>query len=116
MPPVRDTDPEGSGYAPGWPVGVAALMPRRRCLDCPRLTTRSRCPAHERRTTTQRGYGWQHQQARVQAIANYQPSDPCPRCGLPLGPDPTMLDLGHTQDRQGYLGLMHAPCNRDTAP
>lgn len=95
----------------------------RRCLEpeCPTLTPRTRCPTHERArdrargSSTQRGYGWQHQQARAQAIATYQPDDPCPRCTLPLGPDPDQLDLGHTEDRTAYLGLIHRACNRDTA-
>jgi hypothetical protein len=92
-------------------------MALKRCLDCFRwaLPGKSRCAIHQPRTTTQRGYGWVHQQARAQALATYHPTDPCPRCGLPLGPDPDVLDLGHTEDKQGYLGLMHRLCNRDTA-
>jgi hypothetical protein len=36
---------------------------------------------------------------------------PCPRCGLPLLPGQD-LDLDHTDDRAGYLGFIHATCNR----
>jgi hypothetical protein len=94
-------------------------MPLRRCLDCPRLTPRSRCPDHERArnrargTTTTRGYGWQHQQRKAQDEAITTPATPCPRCGLPLGPPP--WDQGHTDDRTGYQGPTHRRCNRDTA-
>jgi hypothetical protein len=78
----------------------------------------ARCPSCQaqwqaaRGTTTQRGYGHLHRQLRAQAIATYQPSDLCWRCLEPLGPDPTVLDLGHTDDRTGYRGLEHADCNR----
>ena len=36
---------------------------------------------------------------------------PCPRCGLPMLPGQA-LDLDHTDDRAGYLGMSHARCNR----
>ena len=99
------------------------MPPLKRCLEpsCPTLTAGSRCSPHTRArdrargTSTQRGYGHTHQQARATALTTYHPTDPCPRCHLPLGDDPTMLDLMHTEDRQGYLGLGHAPCNRTTA-
>lgn len=93
----------------------------RRCIDCPRLTPRSRCPEHERAksrargTTTARGYGTEHAKLRAQLVASYSPSDPCPRCGQPLGPDPSLLDLGHTDDRTGWTGLEHRAHNRNTA-
>jgi hypothetical protein len=94
-------------------------MPKRPCLDCGALSPNTRCPTHTRArdrargTSTQRGYGWTHQQQRAHDLANHDPADPCPRCGLPLGDGP--LDEGHTEDRAGYLGLMHQACNRDTA-
>jgi hypothetical protein len=78
----------------------------------------SRCPPCQaqwqanRGTTTQRGYGTQHRQLRAQVIATYDPTDLCWRCLEPLGPDPTVLDLGHTDDRLGYMGLEHAACSR----
>ncbi len=72
---------------------------------------RGRCVLH-RRTTTGRGYGPPHQALRREALANYAPSDPCPRCGKPLGDDPTLLDLGHGPGQRGYNGLEHARCNR----
>lgn len=102
---------------------VPAGEPLKRCLEpgCPTLTTTTRCPPHTRArdaargTSTQRGYGKEHAALRAHLVATYHPADPCPRCHLPLGPDPDLLDLMHTEDRQGYLGLGHAPCNRDTA-
>jgi hypothetical protein len=39
-------------------------------------------------STTERGYGWAHQQLRAALIATYSPVDPCWRCTLPLGPYP----------------------------
>ncbi len=95
-------------------------MPIRPCLepDCPTLIPAqrgvSRCPTHQRPrpTTTQRGYDGTHRRLRTQLLATYQPSDPCWRCGQPLGPDPSVLDLGHTDDRQGWMGLEHRECNR----
>ncbi len=78
----------------------------------------ARCPLCQaqwqarRGTTTQRGYGPEHRRLRAQAIATYDPTDLCWRCGLPLGPDPSVLDLGHTDDRTGWIGLEHASCSR----
>ncbi len=95
-------------------------MPSRPCLEtgCGQLVPArrgvSRCPAHQRPrpSTAQRGYGPEHRRLRAQLVATYQPSDPCWRCDEPLGPDPSVLDLGHTDDRHGWTGLEHAACNR----
>ena len=40
-----------------------------------------------------------------------RPGQPCPRCGLPMYVS-QLLDLDHTDDRTGYLGLSHRACNR----
>jgi hypothetical protein len=61
--------------------------------------------------TVARGYGEPHRRLRVRLLATYKPSDPCPRCGQPLGHDRTMLDLGHTDDRRAWTGLEHRDCN-----
>ncbi len=53
-----------------------------------------------------------HERIRRYLLSQYQASDPCARCGLPLGDDPSQIDLGHTDDRLGYRGLEHAKCNR----
>lgn len=89
---------------------------------CPTLVERGtgKCPMcrqqaeQARGKTTTRGYGTEHQQARVVALNSYSPTDPCPRCGDPLGADRKALDLDHTDDRAGYLGLSHSACNRAT--
>jgi hypothetical protein len=94
-------------------------MALKRCLECPTLTPRTRCPTHERArsrargTTTQRGYGWDHQQRKAHDEQGTTPADPCPKCGHPLGPPP--WDQGHTPDRAGYEGPTHIRCNRATA-
>jgi hypothetical protein len=102
-----------AGPAPGVPCPTRQLIPAQ-----PGSKTAARCghcrTQHDRQrgTTTTRGYGTAHQQLRANLIADYQPSDPCWRCRLPLGPDPSALDLGHTDDRLGYKGLEHAACGR----
>ncbi len=37
-------------------------------------------------TTTERGYGWEHQQARTKALADLKakPGQPCPYCQQPM--------------------------------
>ena len=65
------------------------------------------------RTTTQRGYGVDHQRARArwQRIVDTGEAA-CTRCKLPIGPnDP--WDLGHDDhDRAKYTGPEHPACNR----
>lgn len=90
------------------PTGCPRVVPAgtTRCPDCQRQSDIARG------TTTARGYGALHQQARARALVGYQPDQPCVRCGLPLGPDPSSLDLDHSEDRCRYRGLAHATCNR----
>jgi hypothetical protein len=54
-----------------------------------------------------------HKTARKQALAALarSPGQPCARCGMPMYPG-MKLDLDHTDDRTGYIGLSHASCNR----
>lgn len=63
--------------------------------------------------TTDRGYGSAHRKLRQRHLAELKrnPGQPCPRCGQPMFPDQD-LDLDHTDDRAGYQGLAHLPCNR----
>jgi hypothetical protein len=68
-------------------------------------------------TTTQRGYGSGHQKLRAALLAVLSPGTPCPQrfgdgttCGEPMWPGQD-LHLGHTDDRAGYIGLVHAACN-----
>src|SRR4051812_34177976 len=65
-----------------------------------------------RKTTAERGYGTDHRRLRERLVAALDSDAPCPRCGDALGGDPTVLDLDHTDDRSGYLGLTHRCCNR----
>jgi len=56
-------------------------------------------------------YGADHARARRAAAAAHQPTDPCTRCGHPLGPMGRWLHLDHSDDRRSYLGFAHgAPC------
>jgi len=103
-------------------------MPQRPCLGhngpCPtHALTRNptaRCDTcrtnadKARGTTTQRGYGTQHQQLR----ATWEPTVKagnavCPKCHQPIKPTDTW-DMGHNADRTGYIGPEHAKCNRAT--
>lgn len=96
-------------------------MALKRCLDCFRWATpgKPRCPTHTRArdrargTREQRGYGYQHRQAKAADEAATTPENTCPKCGLPLGLPP--WDQGHTDDRQGWQGPTHIRCNRATA-
>lgn len=66
-----------------------------------------------RGTTTERGYGSGHQQARARALAGMQDGQPCTRCGAPMWrAQAKHLDLDHDDRRTGYLGLAHRRCNR----
>jgi len=54
-----------------------------------------------------------HKRARKLALADLarRPGQPCARCGQPMYVS-QLLDLDHTDDRAGYLGLSHRSCNR----
>lgn len=66
------------------------------------------------RTERRRGrYGAAHQRARLDYLSHYRPGiTPCARCGEPMDEDPALLDLDHSDDGPGYLGLSHRTCNR----
>lgn len=94
---------------------------RRICprTGCPNPAAGRYCPEHNREyeerrgTTAARGYGSEHQRARARAARDVAAGRArCARCGeLILKGQP--WDLGHTDDRTGYLGPEHAgPCNR----
>jgi hypothetical protein len=92
----------------------------RPCLDCGTPTPNTRCPTHtrardrQRGTTTQRGYGTDHQKLRAMLLP-HAIGQPCPRCGQPML-EGQALDLGHIDtDRTRYSGIEHANCNRNTA-
>ncbi len=55
-------------------------------------------------------YRTAHQRARAAAAARHQPTDPCARCGHPLGPMGPGLHYDHAEDGS-YLGFSHgSPC------
>jgi hypothetical protein len=63
-------------------------------------------------TTTELGYGWNHQRARAQAVRDMEDGQPCVRCGGPLYRSMgKRLHLDHHDDRRGYRGLAHGRCN-----
>lgn len=74
-------------------------------------------PTHKRgdavaRSTTERGYGTEHQAERERwrpIVETGQAS--CARCGERIAPD-APWDLGHTDDRTGYHGPECRSCNR----
>lgn len=55
-------------------------------------------------------YGHTHAKARAAAAARHHPTDPCVRCGHPLGPMGPWLHYDH-DEHGGYYGFAHgAPC------
>ena len=83
-------------------------------------------------STTERGYGWAHQQARERLLRAHKDGAPCPRCHKPMWRDKTKNwderslaadhGPGHEQkyaadkQRNPPTRLMHATCNeRDGA-
>lgn len=89
---------------------------RREAADEPpgRTTRRGAArPPRPARSTSERGYGHSHQQARAAALAHLarHPGQPCARCGQPMYVAQA-LDLDHTDDRRAYRGLAHRSCNR----
>lgn len=97
------------------PAGQATCRPCRAALaplspvKAPRAPRQTTDP---KGSSTARGYGVEHRQARAWYIAQHNPGDPCARCGEGMWDDPRQLDLDHTDDRTGYLGLSHRTCNR----
>lgn len=57
-----------------------------------------------------------HAKARKAAALLHSPSDPCVRCGRPLGPMGRGLHYDHhDSDKRVYLGFSHAVCNLKAA-
>lgn len=68
--------------------------------------------AKPKASSTARGYGQQHREARARWLAelNRLGSLPCTRCPRPVLPGQA-VHLDHTDDRGSYIGLAHARCN-----
>ena len=102
-----------------------ATMRRCAATRCPHLVPAStrHCPTHARAhearrgTTTQRGYGTEHQRLRAMWQARLDQGErvACPTCGKQVSADPKLWDLGHDDDRSRYLGPQHVACNRATS-
>lgn len=61
-------------------------------------------------------HGSAHAKARKAWAARHQPTDPCVRCGHPLGPMGPNLHLDHHDtDKRVYLGFSHKACNLTAA-
>ncbi|MEU6580656.1 hypothetical protein [Nocardia sp. NPDC046763] len=71
--------------------------------------------AAQRKSTTQKGLGWRHQQAVEQLKQRHVDGSPCWWCGKPMYLSQA-LDGDHSQSRSrgGVLAdrLLHASCNR----
>lgn len=66
-------------------------------------------------TTTERGYGWDHQQERARLLPRAY-GKPCPLCGQPMQRG-QRLDLHHLValahgGRHGPRAMAHEDCNR----
>lgn len=99
---MRPCNPTVLGI-PRCPYG--ALTDRTRCTDCERAYQRSLG------TTTQRGYGSAHQQAREQLRATLPA--PCGYCGVVVQPDEDW-DAAHVVDGHPEMGwcVAHPACNQ----
>lgn len=78
-------------------------------------------------STTERGYGWQHQKQRERLLRAHKDGAPCSHCGKPMYRDPARNFDGapleaqhadplanHANKRRAPLAseLMHRHCNR----
>jgi hypothetical protein len=62
--------------------------------------------------TTRRGYGTPHQRLRLYWVKQIAAGGVvCASCGEPILPGQP-FDLGHTEDRTGYVGPECRKCNR----
>jgi hypothetical protein len=90
----------------------------RPCLDCGRLSPRTRCAVHTRArdlargTRIERGYGQEHRAERARWAESVALGGvACARCGALILPGEAW-DLGHSDDRTRWTGPEHARCNR----
>ena len=87
----------------------------RPCLEpgCPHLTPRTRCSEHERArgkrrgSTTQRGYGGEHQKARAALAGKYLV---CGYCGVGIAGSWVAAHVVDGDPTQGWMAA-HPMCN-----
>lgn len=87
---------------------------------CPLLVDQGvrdgRCDEHRkakdkaRGSRQERGYGRAHELTRAALLPDAYGTH-CPHCDDYMWPHQE-LDLDHTEDRTGYVGIVHASCNR----
>ena len=105
-----------------WAGSTCRPDSERVCRPCARLA-KAMCPIRppkvkptlertKRPSNRERGYGSEHARTRREFVARHEAGDPCARCGEGMWEDVSLLDLDHTDDRTGYLGLSHRCCNR----
>jgi hypothetical protein len=83
-------------------------------MRCPRCQPAADHARNTRSNTTTRGYGSRHQALRRKLLDQFQPGQPCARCGKPIWTK-TDAQLGHDDhDRSRYNGLEHIACNEAT--
>jgi hypothetical protein len=69
-------------------------------------------PGADGRTTTERGYGPEHQAERERWRPVVESGEAvCSRCHSAIAPDDDW-DLDHLDDRSGWSGPAHRSCNR----
>lgn len=67
------------------PTSEASPMKLKSCVECGALGPSTRCELHPRGTTTERGYGWSHQQQLEDP--EYLAATHCTNCGDPFTED-----------------------------
>lgn len=89
-------------------------MPLRPCIECGTISDQTRCPAHRRGTTTQRGYDAQHKAERATWVPIVAAGGvTCRRApyGLCVAPEPVIRP-----DEAWHLGHPDAACPAPKAP
>jgi len=93
------------------------ICPKAKCnrpADGRYCTEHNREYEAQRGSAKQRGYDAAHRKLRLQWRQRIdQGGVHCasPTCGKPISPH-APFDLGHTDDRSGYIGAQHPSCNR----
>lgn len=104
-------------------IKAVTKMPRAKRIcpkpGCPNAAIKRYCQDHEREyerqrgNSNQRGYGSAHQAERTQWVKRIAilGQIQCATCPTQIKPGQP-FDLGHTNDRQRYIGPQCLPCNR----